>query len=81
MENIGESEFAGKKIFGLSELRVGAFTDAHSRLDRYWFCAGLRKAATYVFGYTSAAKHIMWRVCSDLQLAKGRFHHTGMYVT
>ena len=73
MENISEesSEFGGKKIYGVSEMRLGAFSDAHSRLDKYWFFAGLRKAAAYVFGYSTAAKHLMWHVFSDLEFARG----------
>ena len=79
MENISEddSEFGGKKIYGVSEMRLGAFSDAHSRVDQYWFFAGLRKAATYVFGYSTAAKHIMWHVFSDLEFARGQIGEEG----
>lgn len=79
VENISEddSEFGGKKIYGVSEMRLGAFSDAHSRVDQYWFFAGLRKAATYVFGYSTAAKHIMWHVFSDLEFARDIHPETG----
>jgi hypothetical protein len=43
--------------------------DAHSRMDRYWFLGGLRKASAYIFGYTTSAKHIMWNVLGDLEIA------------
>lgn len=39
----------GKPVFGLVGMHWGAFRDANARKDKYWYFAGLRKYATYVF--------------------------------
>ena len=64
VENVAEDErFKGKKIYGMSELRMGAFRDCHERMGKYWYWAGLKKAMTYVFGFTTSAKEVLW-ACS-----------------
>ena len=59
VENISENdaEFGGKKIYGVSEMRLGAFSDAHSRhvcqmaiarfLDRMCLALGLHPHALH----------------------------------
>ncbi len=73
VENIGEEEpFRGKKIYGMREVQLGAFRDAHERLPKYWYWAGLKKAMAYVFGFTTAAKMHLWKCDCDIELAQER---------
>ncbi len=70
VENVGSDEaFKGKRIYGLSEVQMGAFRDAHDRLSKYWYWAGLRKLMAYVFGFTTAAKMHLWTCNCDLEYA------------
>ena len=45
VENISENdaEFGGKKIYGVSEMRLGAFSDAHSSASL------TRQASHYIY--------------------------------
>jgi hypothetical protein len=72
VENLSDDEeFRGKKLFALSELQLGAFRDAHDRMGRYWYWAGLKKLMAYVFAYTSSAKEMLWHVTADVDYAMG----------
>lgn len=47
-----EDEKPHKPIFALSGLRWGAYRDAESKQDKYWYFGPFRKYATFVFnGY------------------------------
>lgn len=70
VENVTDSDdsnFSGKKIYGLREIQAGAFRDAEARMPKYWFTAGLKKYLTYIFAYTSSAKHIFWEVKGNFE--------------
>lgn len=68
MENLSsDSNLSGKKIYGMTDLQIGAFRDAHERMPKYWYWAGLKKAMTYVFSYATASHEITWNVCSDIE--------------
>ncbi len=60
----------GKALYGLRQVQVGAFTDAHDRMDKYWYWPFVKKYMTYLFGYTTAAAKIMWSVPSKLDLGQ-----------
>ena len=57
-----------KPLYFLREFKVGAFTDAHERRDKYWYWPGLKKYMTYIFSYTTSASKIMWSLPSQINL-------------
>ena len=57
-----------KPLYFLREFKVGAFTDAQERRDKYWYWPGLKKYMTYIFSYTTAASKIMWSLPSQINL-------------
>lgn len=62
-----DEQFAGKKIYGMTEIQLGAFRDAHSRLEKYWFFARLKKLMAYVFAFTTAQSEILWNVPCEIE--------------
>lgn len=44
-----DNETPHKPIFALSGLRWGAFRDAETKQDKYWYFGPLRNYVTYVF--------------------------------
>ena len=57
-----------KPLYFLREFKVGAFTDAQERRDKYWYWPGLKKYMTYIFSYTTSASKIMWSLPSQINL-------------
>lgn len=66
VENRSE-EFAGKKLYGVNRIEYGAWRDANNRTTKYWYWGGLKQRMTYVFGYLTAAKHLVWECGLDLK--------------
>jgi len=66
VENRSE-EFAGKKLYGVNRIEYGAWRDADNRMTKYWYWGGLKHRMTYVFGYLTAAKHLVWECVLDLK--------------
>jgi len=65
-----KDEDATKKLrplYGLREVRIGAFDDAHDRMGKYWYWFGLKKYMTYIWSYTTSASKITWNVSSKIQ--------------
>ena len=61
---------AEKSLFGLRQVQVGAFTDAHQRMDKYWFMAGLKKYVTYIWAYTTSYSSTLHTLPSSIQVGK-----------
>ena len=61
---------AEKSLFGLRQVQVGAFTDAHQRMDKYWFMAGLKKYVTYIWAYTTSYSSTLHALPSSIQVGK-----------
>ena len=59
---------AQKSLFGLRQVQVGAFTDAHQRMDKYWFWAGLKKYVTYICAYTTSYSSTLHSLPSSIQV-------------
>ena len=69
VKNASENEsLKGKALYGLREVQVGAFSDGHERVEKYWYWAFLKKYMAYIFGYTTSASKIMWNLPSKLEL-------------
>jgi len=62
-----ESEKKLRPLYGLRQIKVGAFDEAHERMGKYWYWATLKKYFTYVFAYTTSASQITWNVHSKIQ--------------
>ena len=45
-----EAEVPGRPVYLLSDIAWGAFRDVQARVHKYWYWAGLRERAAYVFG-------------------------------
>lgn len=56
-------------FFFIFQVQLGAFRDAHDRLSKYWYWAGLKKVMAYAFGFTTAAKMHLWNCECDLEYA------------
>lgn len=68
VKNIGDDEMVkGKSLYGLRQVQVGAFADAHERVDKYWYWAALKHYVSYIFAYSSAASKIMWSCASKVE--------------
>jgi acylglycerol kinase len=73
VKNLSET-LEGKSLYGLRQVQVGAFNDAHERMDKYWYWPGLKKYMTYVFSYTTSASKVMWNLPS--QISSGQYVET-----
>lgn len=49
LDETEENEKPHKPIFAVSGLRWGAFRDADTKFDKYWYFGSLRNYVTYVF--------------------------------
>ncbi|XP_074103368.1 acylglycerol kinase-like protein Mulk [Cotesia typhae] len=47
-----------KPIYALGVIQLGAWRDAHSRKEKYWYWGGLRRYVTYIFN--GFKKDVMW---------------------
>lgn len=55
-------------LYGLRQLRVGVFDEAHSRIDKYWYWAVLKKYMAYIFAFTTSKDVISWHIPSSIKL-------------
>jgi len=55
-----------RPLYGLRQIKIGAFDEAHQRMSKYWYWATLKKYLTYVFAYTTSASQITWNIHSKL---------------
>lgn len=60
-----DNETPHKPIFALSGLRWGAFRDAETKQDKYWYFGPLRNYVTYVFN--GLVLFLMKYVCNSKQ--------------
>ncbi|XP_063536702.1 acylglycerol kinase, mitochondrial isoform X2 [Cydia strobilella] len=64
IEQITDGEEAPRPIFAMSSIEWGAFRDTMAKKDKYWFTAGLREYATFIFnGYKDS---ITWNCSGTL---------------
>lgn len=68
LENLSEGELQGRKLHAVSEFQIGAFKDAHKRMDKFWYLPKIKRFLTYVFAYSTASKDILWNCPADLTL-------------
>ncbi|XP_061729702.1 acylglycerol kinase, mitochondrial [Cydia pomonella] len=65
IEQITDGEETPKPIFAMSSIEWGAFRDTMAKKDKYWFTAGLREYATFLFnGYKDS---ITWNCSGTLK--------------
>ncbi|XP_063377888.1 acylglycerol kinase, mitochondrial isoform X2 [Cydia fagiglandana] len=65
IEQITDGEETPRPIFAMSSIEWGAFRDTMAKKDKYWFTAGLREYATFLFnGYKDS---ITWNCSGTLK--------------
>jgi len=69
LENQGE-ERRGQKVFGLSHVKLGTFTDAQRREGSYWLTGPLKRYLAYAGTYLTGHKKVAWSCDLGLQYAQ-----------
>ena len=49
-----------KPLYGLRQLSMSVFDQAHERKESYWYWAGLKKYMTYVWSYLTSHSSVTW---------------------